>query len=81
MDTAKAANLFANYPKADLYDFINAPIGKGIPIDKKLSPLIASTCQTPQRRAICRRQSLQLIHSPHDRCELCQMRYRGCRPR
>lgn len=41
MDTAKAANLFANYPKADLYDFINAPIGKGIPIDKKLSPLIA----------------------------------------
>lgn len=48
MDTAKAANLFANYPKADLYDFINAPIGKGIPIDKKLSPLIASTCPNLQ---------------------------------
>ena len=42
MDTAKAANLFANYPEADLYEFINAPIGKGRPIDKKLSPLIAS---------------------------------------
>lgn len=42
MDTAKAANLFTNYPKADLYEFINAPIGKGTPITKKLSPLIAS---------------------------------------
>ncbi|ORX36776.1 alcohol dehydrogenase [Kockovaella imperatae] len=41
MDTAKAANLFANYPEADLMDFINAPIGKGRPIDKKLSPIIA----------------------------------------
>lgn len=43
MDTAKAANLFTNYPKADLFEFINAPIGKGTPITKKLSPLIAST--------------------------------------
>lgn len=42
MDTAKAANLFANYPEADLYEFINAPIGRGKPIAKKLSPLIAS---------------------------------------
>lgn len=42
MDTAKAANLFTNYPNADLYEFINAPIGKGTPITKKLSPLIAS---------------------------------------
>ncbi|ADV20288.1 hydroxyacid-oxoacid transhydrogenase [Cryptococcus gattii E566] len=41
MDTAKAANLFTNYPNADLYEFINAPIGKGTPITKKLSPLIA----------------------------------------
>lgn len=41
MDTAKAANLFANYPEADLYEFINAPIGRGKPIAKKLSPLIA----------------------------------------
>jgi hydroxyacid-oxoacid transhydrogenase len=42
MDTAKAANLFTNYPEADIYEFINAPIGKGTPIAKKLSPLIAS---------------------------------------
>ncbi|WVO16306.1 hypothetical protein L204_103981 [Cryptococcus depauperatus] len=41
MDTAKAANLLTNYPEADMFDFINAPIGKGIPITKKLSPLIA----------------------------------------
>lgn len=41
MDTAKAANLFTNYPEADLFDFINAPIGQGKPITKKLSPLIA----------------------------------------
>lgn len=42
MDTAKAANLFVNYPEADMYEFINAPIGKGRPIEKKLSPLVAS---------------------------------------
>lgn len=43
MDTAKAANLFVNYPDADMFDFINAPIGKGKPIDRKLSPLVCST--------------------------------------
>ena len=42
MDTAKAANLFVNYPEADMYEFINAPIGKGRPIERKLSPLVAS---------------------------------------
>ncbi|KAH7097439.1 alcohol dehydrogenase [Auriculariales sp. MPI-PUGE-AT-0066] len=41
MDTAKAANLFTAYPEADLFDFINAPIGKGLPIEKTLRPLIA----------------------------------------
>jgi len=41
MDTAKAANLFTVYPEADLYDFINAPVGKGLPISKTLRPLIA----------------------------------------
>jgi hydroxyacid-oxoacid transhydrogenase len=42
MDTAKAANLFTCYPEADLMEFINAPIGRGTPIAKKLRPLIAS---------------------------------------
>jgi hydroxyacid-oxoacid transhydrogenase len=41
MDTAKVANLFTAYPDADLYEFTNAPIGRGTPVGKKLSPLIA----------------------------------------
>ncbi|KAJ8454031.1 hypothetical protein ONZ51_g13265 [Trametes cubensis] len=41
MDTAKAANLFTVYKDADLFDFINAPVGKGLPIKEKLRPLIA----------------------------------------
>lgn len=32
------------YKEADLYDFINAPIGKGLAISKALRPLIASAC-------------------------------------
>jgi len=41
IDTAKAANLFTVYKDADLFDFINAPVGKGLPIQEKLRPLIA----------------------------------------
>lgn len=41
MDTAKAANLFTVYKDSDLFDFINAPVGKGLPIEQKLRPLIA----------------------------------------
>ncbi|KAJ2525459.1 Hydroxyacid-oxoacid transhydrogenase, mitochondrial [Coemansia sp. RSA 2049] len=41
MDTAKAANLFAVYRDAQLLDFVNAPLGKGKPIDRTLLPLIA----------------------------------------
>ncbi|CAE6456087.1 unnamed protein product [Rhizoctonia solani] len=41
IDTAKAANLFTVYKNADLFDFINAPVGKGMPISEKLRPLIA----------------------------------------
>ncbi|CAG7848824.1 Hydroxyacid-oxoacid transhydrogenase, mitochondrial Short=HOT; AltName: Full=Alcohol dehydrogenase iron-containing protein 1; Short=ADHFe1; Flags: Precursor [Serendipita indica DSM 11827] len=41
IDTAKAANLFTVYKDADLYDFINAPVGKGLPITETLRPLVA----------------------------------------
>ncbi|KAK0641266.1 sulfite reductase [NADPH] flavoprotein component-like protein [Cercophora newfieldiana] len=41
IDTAKLMNLYACYPEADFLDFVNAPLGKGLPIERKLRPLIA----------------------------------------
>lgn len=40
IDTAKAINLMTTYP-ADLYDYVNAPIGKGKAPDGPLKPLVA----------------------------------------
>ncbi|KAK2809354.1 hypothetical protein FQN50_003813 [Emmonsiellopsis sp. PD_5] len=41
IDTAKLMNLYCVYPEADFLDFVNAPLGKGLPIARTLKPLIA----------------------------------------
>ncbi len=41
MDTAKLINLYTTFPEADFLDFVNAPLGRGLPITKPLKPLIA----------------------------------------
>jgi hydroxyacid-oxoacid transhydrogenase len=41
MDTAKASNAYMCNPNADFLDYVNAPIGRGLPIPLSLKPLIA----------------------------------------
>jgi hydroxyacid-oxoacid transhydrogenase len=41
IDTAKAVNLYATYPPEDFLDYVNPPIGKGIPVPGPLKTLMA----------------------------------------
>ena len=42
IDTAKAVNLYTTYPPADFLDYVNPPIGKGLPVPGALKPLRAA---------------------------------------
>jgi len=41
IDTAKAANLYTCYPPEDFFDYVNPPIGRGLPVPGPLKPLVA----------------------------------------
>jgi hydroxyacid-oxoacid transhydrogenase len=41
IDTAKAVNLYSTYPPADFLDYVNPPIGRGLPVPGPLKPLMA----------------------------------------
>src|SRR3954466_8080691 len=41
IDTAKAVNLYTTYPPDDFLDYVNAPVGKAIPVPGALKPLVA----------------------------------------
>ncbi len=41
IDTAKVANLYSTYPPANFLDYVNPPIGNGLPVPGNLKPLFA----------------------------------------
>jgi hydroxyacid-oxoacid transhydrogenase len=41
IDTAKVVNLYTTFPPADFLEYVNAPVGKGLPVPGQLKPLFA----------------------------------------
>jgi hydroxyacid-oxoacid transhydrogenase len=41
IDTAKAVNLYTTYPPANFLDYVNPPVGKGLPVPGPLKTLMA----------------------------------------
>ena len=41
IDTAKAVSLYTTFPPADFLDYVNPPVGKGMPVPGPLKPLMA----------------------------------------
>ena len=41
IDTAKVVDLYTTYPPAHFLDYVNAPVGKGLPVPGQLRPLFA----------------------------------------
>jgi len=41
IDTAKVANLYSCFPPTEFLDYVNAPVGKGLPVPGGLKPLFA----------------------------------------